>query len=61
MEKLYNKLYALLLSELKDLNIGHPHNKSRMQDLMDIANAIDYIKYGQLSRKDIIKIIKHYE
>ncbi|MBO7211692.1 MAG: hypothetical protein J6V44_11910 [Methanobrevibacter sp.] len=49
------------MSELKDLNIGHQHNKSRMQDLMDIANAIDYIKNAQLSRKDIIKIIKHYE
>ena len=61
MEKLYKKLYTLFLSELNDLRIGYAYNKLRMQEMMNILNAIDYIKHRQLSRKEIIKIIKHYE
>lgn len=61
VDKLYEKLYLLFKRELKSLNIGYQYNKSRINEMMDIVNAIDYIKYGQLSRREIIKIIKRYE
>ena len=61
MDKLYTNLYSLFLAELNDLKIGKTYNDSRMQYMMDIINAIDYIKNGKLSRKEIIKILKYYE
>lgn len=61
MEKLYNKLYILFLQELNCLNIGYRFNTARLQQMMDLLNAIDYIKYGRPSKKEIIKILKHYE
>ena len=61
MDKLYTTLYGLFLNELNDLKIGSTYNNSRMQHMMDIINAIEYIKHGKLSRKEIIKILKYYE
>lgn len=61
MDKLYNNLYNLFLNELSNLKIGNMYNNSQMQRMMDIVNAIDYIKNGKLSRKEIIKILKYYE
>ena len=61
VEKLYNKLYKLFIRELSDLQIGRTYNISRLNELIDIINAIDYINHGHLSRKEIIKILKHYE
>lgn len=61
VDKLYNNLYSLFLTELNNLKMGNKYNDSRMQYMMDIINAIDHIKNGKLSRKEIIKILKYYE
>jgi hypothetical protein len=61
VEKLYDKIYGLFLQELNDLNIGYKFNHSRIQQMMDIINAIDFIQYAHPSRQEIIKILKHYE
>jgi hypothetical protein len=61
VDKLYNNLHHLFLKELNDLKIGNVYNYSRMQHMIDIVNAIDYVKNSKLSRNEIIKILKYYE
>lgn len=41
--------------------MGYVFNRSRLNEMNDLINAIDYIKYGGPSRSEIIKILKHYE
>lgn len=61
MEELNFKLYKLFVQELLELNIGYSYNAPRLTSMMDLVNAIDYIKNGDPSKKDIIKILKRYE
>jgi hypothetical protein len=61
VDELNFKLYKLFSLELVDLNIGYSFNSSRISKMMDLVNAIDYIKNGDPSRNDIIKILKRYE
>lgn len=60
MEKLYIKLYKLFSSELLNMNIGYDHNLNKLQEMVDLVQAIDYIQNGNPTRKEIIKIINYY-
>ena len=60
MEKLYIKLYKLFSSELLNMNIGYDHNLGKLQEMVDLVQAIDYIQNGNPTRKEIIKIINYY-
>ena len=60
MDKLYSTLYILFSKELLNLNIGYSLNKSKLNKMMDIINAIEYIKIKNSSHDDIINIINYY-
>lgn len=60
MEKLYIKLYKLFSSELLNMNIGYDYNLNKLQEMVDLVQAIDYIQNGNPTRKEIIKIINYY-
>lgn len=60
MEKLYIKLYKLFSEELLNINIGYDHNLNKLQEMVDLVQAIDYIQNGNPTKKEIIKIINYY-
>lgn len=60
VEELYIKLYQLFSKELGGLNIGYEFNKSRLREMMDLVNAIDYIQHSNPDRREIIKIVSYY-
>lgn len=60
MEKLYIKLYELFSSELLNMNIGYDYNLDKLQSMVDLVQAIDYIQNGNPTKKEIIKIINYY-
>lgn len=60
VEKLYIKLYKLFSSELLNMNIGYDFNLNKLQEMVDLVQAIDYIQNGNPTRKEIIKIINYY-
>lgn len=60
MEKLYIKLYKLFTEELLNMNIGYDRNLSKLQEMVDLVQAIDYIQNGNPTKKEIIKIINYY-
>lgn len=60
VEKLYIKLYKLFSSELLNMNIGYDYNSGKLQEMVDLVQAIDYIQNGNPTRKEIIKIINYY-
>lgn len=61
MEILYNRLYRLFITELINLNIGHDFNKSKLFEMNELINSIDFIENGDPSSGEIIKIIQYYE
>lgn len=61
MDLLNNRLYQLFVLELMNLNIGYEMSKSRISNMVDIIQAIDYIQNGDASKKEIQKLINIYE
>ena len=61
MEILYNALYRLFSKELLNMNIGYDMSISNIRKMMDLVNAIDYIKRFTPSDDEIIKIVQFYE
>ena len=61
VEALFKLLYQLYVQEILDLNIGNAFNKERIDKMTDIVNALCYIQNKQVSNKDVIKIIQHYD
>lgn len=61
VEVLFKLLYQLYVQEILDLNIGNAFNKERIDKMTDIVNALCYIQNKQVSNKDVIKIIQHYD
>ncbi len=59
MDKLYTKLYNLYLKALLNLNIGYGMQSS--DQMIDIINAIDLIKNGNLKDSEILRIFSYYE
>lgn len=57
MDLLNSKLYQLFVQELMNLNIGYELNKLRISRMIDIIQAIDYIQYGDPSKREIKQII----
>lgn len=60
MDLLNNRLYQLFVLELMNLNIGYEMSKSRISNMVDIIQAIDYIQNGDPSKKEIQKLINIY-
>ena len=52
MDLLNNRLYQLFVLELMNLNIGYEMSKSRISNMVDIIQAIDYIQNGDPSKKE---------
>lgn len=42
------------------MNIGYDYNSGKLQEMVDLVQAIDYIQNGNPTRKEIIKIINYY-
>lgn len=60
VEILNQVLYKLFAVELLNMNIGYDMNLSNVGKMMDIINAIDYIKKAKPEDSEIIKIIEYY-
>jgi hypothetical protein len=60
MDKLYETLYLLFSTELVNLNIGYPLNRNKLNKMIDIIGAIEYIKNIDSNQEDIINIINYY-
>lgn len=60
MEKLYIKLYDLFSKELLNMNIGYDYNLTKLREMVDLVQAIDYIQNGNPTKREIIKIINYY-
>lgn len=60
MDKLYETLYFLFSTELVNLNIGYPLNRNKLNKMIDIIGAIEYIKNIDSNQEDIINIINYY-
>lgn len=60
MEKLYIKLYKIFYSELLNMNIGYDYDLDKLQEMLDLVQAIDYIQNGNPNKKEIIKILNYY-
>ena len=60
MDKLYETLYLLFSTELVNLNIGYPLNRNKLNKMIDIIGAIEYIKNIDSTQEDIINIINYY-
>lgn len=60
MEKLYIKLYKIFSSELLNMNIGYDYDLDKLQEMLDLVQAIDYIQNGNPNKKEIIKILNYY-
>lgn len=60
MDKLYETLYLLFSTELVNLNIGYPLNINKLNKMIDIIGAIEYIKNIDSNQEDIINIINYY-
>ena len=61
VEILNNILYKLFAVELLNQNIGYEANIKNIERMMDIINAIDYIKRSRPEDEEILKIIQYYE
>ena len=61
MEILNNILYKLFAVELLNQNIGYEADVKNIARMMDIVNAIDYIKRSRPEDEEILKIIQYYE
>lgn len=42
------------------MNIGYDYNLTKLCEMMDLVQAIDYIQNGNPTKKEIIKIINYY-
>jgi len=60
MDKLYETLYLLFSTELVNLNIGYPLNRNKLNKMIDIIGAIEYIKNIDSNQENIINIINYY-
>ena len=60
MDKLYETLYLLFSTELVNINIGYPLNRNKLNKMIDIIGAIEYIKNIDSNQEDIINIINYY-
>lgn len=60
MDKLYETLYLLFSTELVNLNIGYPLNRNKLNKMIDIIGAIEYIRNIDSNQEDIINIINYY-
>lgn len=57
MEELDIKLYELFTKQLEELNIGYDYNKTRMAQIMDLVNSIDYIQHTYVDKRELRKIL----
>lgn len=60
MDKLYETLYILYSTELVNLNIGYFLDRKKLNQMIDIIGAIEYIKNTNNDQEDIINIINYY-
>lgn len=60
MDKLYETLYILYSTELVNLNIGYSLYRKKLNQMIDIIGAIEYIKNTNNDQEDIINIINYY-
>lgn len=60
VEILNNLLYKLFALELLNMNIGYDLNVFNVHKMIDIVNAIDYIKRSKPEDSEIIKIVEYY-
>ena len=42
------------------MNIGYDYNLTKLREMVDLVQAIDYIQNGNTTKKEIIKIINYY-
>lgn len=61
MEELNAKLFRLLKDELRSLNMGHSYNKKRLAVMKGLCHLIAYLKYADLQKNEIKKIVNIYE
>lgn len=61
MDKLKQTLYLIYSKELLNLNIGHTYNKDNLRRMVDIIGTIEYIRFNDCSRDELIKIYSRYE
>ena len=59
MDKLYETLYILYSTELVNLNIGYSLDRKKLNQMIDIIGAIEYIKNTNNDQEDIINIINY--
>ena len=60
MDKLYETLYILYSTELVNLNIGYSLDRKKLNQMIDIIGAIEYIKNTNNDQEDIINIINYH-
>lgn len=60
VDLLNTKLYQLFVAQLMEQNIGYDYNRTRLQQMIDIIQMIDYIQNGNPSKREIQKIINIY-
>lgn len=61
MDILYKQLFEIFIKELNRLNIGYEFNISTISYMKDLINAIEFLKYGNPTYTEAIKIIQRYE
>lgn len=61
MEDLNDILYKLLEDELNDLRLGHPFNKGRLRNMMNICELLTYLEYVELGDDEVLKLTRFYE
>ena len=42
------------------MNIGYDYDLDKLQEMLDLVQAIDYIQNGNPNKKEIIKILNYY-
>lgn len=57
---LYGILYELFTKELLNMNIGYSFNNQNLEKMTTLIQVINLIEHGNLSSKEIIKLIEYY-
>lgn len=61
MENLYIRLKELLEEEVSELNLGHPFNRVRLQQMRELCQIIMYLKYIDMGSADALQILQFYD
>lgn len=61
MDKLFEKLLHLYLTELMNLNVGYTYNSNNISLILELIHVIDYIQNAEPTTNEILKILAYYE